>query len=1163
MSQASEMFTAGNYAATARSGQTTEWQTHAALGLIGRPAQALTGLRRFDQPEARFYSAVAHWIAGDDDAAGRQLAGLDTLHAQNLLQLIQQPKITVMVQHSPSSGTSVDPFSGVAQDDRFDIRPVGPFQARAGSNQRQIRPYTSVEQLCDPQHPPDFYVCSRVEQQLIPTDLQRLDCPIIGDSLDFDRQLQTVYPWLQVFDEIVVSDPSRWEKMSILVSGPVSTFPKLLCIESKPGQIRPHEARPIDVIIARPTGDPDELDRAHLVHQLLQSHQLNMRFTDGTGESVPTALLANAKICFAYDRHGGIDPIALEALAHGCVVAARQESVLRLYTCGDQGLLTYDAAAPDLASVIQAIVRPATRRSGEEAARLRRVETILDEFSPARVGSQYLRYLTFLAARPHQRSATWPPTSPLDQKRAVTYGDPLARAGDLPEELRDRNVERWQERVNVDPCVRWVIDTAREIALECAQRTRRQDGLQDEQRLMLGQALQLYRKGLMIFPRSLVLRFNYVRTALHLGTEEDLPQALQAIEDVLGMPAGHWQVDPLEDVHPRDFFGRFFNYGRYSDLLACELGAKDQQQRENNRDGRALVEPILASLHCYLGYYRESSEHFEQAMQYDPDFPFYRLAYARALLKHGSSSKHAVVAAMLASLARGSVVANEALDELARLQQADPLVEVSALEAEMATAVKRLNEGRSFIDDCADRVLVAAPAGFGLCRPRQPRSASPRSGGPRSICRRTPLVSALVSSYNAERFMRELLEDLERQTITDELEIVIIDSNSPQREREIVREYMRCYDNIVYLRTEERENAHVSVNRAIDLSRGKYLALANTDDRHRVDALEVMADTLDRWPDVALVYADVAITAVENERLESATTIGYFHWPEFHRRRLFQNCHVGPQPMWRREIHERHGLFDPDFWSAGDYEFWLRLAPTETFMHIDQVLGLYLLSPTSNERAVPGLNVRETVQARQRYWPTGWGTRPQALTQGFSLPAAVLRPWSREAAHLHSVGILSRAEAAEVAELHQEAIGAVRRKDFTALEIMIRAAIERFPQLVSPYQTLYESLRMQQRQGELEGVLRAAASVNPYASFFLNRLGMKRHAHGDLPGAEDAYCTALSVSPQDPGPLINLGMLCYQTERPDAAASCLRRARGRVAGPLRQIRETMLSSQEG
>ena len=244
-----------------------------------------------------------------------------------------------------------------------------------------------------------------------------------------------------------------------------------------------------------------------------------------------------------------------------------------------------------------------------------------------------------------------------------------------------------------------------------------------------------------------------------------------------------------------------------------------------------------------------------------------------------------------------------------------------------------------------------------------------------------PLVSAIVSTYKAERFMPGLLTDLEGQTIADRMEIVVVDSNSPQNEGAVVKEFQRRYDNIVYLRTEERENSHVSFSRAIQLARGKYVTLANTDDRRRADALERMAEALESRPQVALAYADMAITLRENDTFETAREKKFFLWPEFDPVLFFQICYVGSQPMWRRALHEVYGYFDPEFWSAGDYEFWLRLIRSEKFLHIPEILGLYLFSPQSNENRDRLLSSKESEKARERYWPSGWGKRPTPFTR--------------------------------------------------------------------------------------------------------------------------------------------------------------------------------------
>jgi len=228
-------------------------------------------------------------------------------------------------------------------------------------------------------------------------------------------------------------------------------------------------------------------------------------------------------------------------------------------------------------------------------------------------------------------------------------------------------------------------------------------------------------------------------------------------------------------------------------------------------------------------------------------------------------------------------------------------------------------------------------------------------------------VSALCTIYNAGRFIRGWLEDLEAQTIAEQMEIVLVDSNSPEGEREVVKEFQQRYDNIVYVRTPFRENSHEGFNRAAKLARGRYLTMANVDDRHKEDALERMAAVLDSRPDIALVYANSFITAGENETFDNHSAFKEYRWIDFDPLRLLDGCFMGPQPMWRRRLHESYGYFDEKLHSAADWDFWLRLAEKETFLHIDEYLGLYLFSMASSEHRNPKRHEEENALIRERY----------------------------------------------------------------------------------------------------------------------------------------------------------------------------------------------------
>jgi glycosyltransferase involved in cell wall biosynthesis len=230
----------------------------------------------------------------------------------------------------------------------------------------------------------------------------------------------------------------------------------------------------------------------------------------------------------------------------------------------------------------------------------------------------------------------------------------------------------------------------------------------------------------------------------------------------------------------------------------------------------------------------------------------------------------------------------------------------------------------------------------------------------------TPLVSAVVFARNAERFIRGCLEDLEDQTISNRLEIIVIDSASDQNEAAIVKAFQKKYSNIKYIKSEEQETVYGAWNRGIKAAAGKYITSANADDRHASHAFERMVHVLDNNPDIALVYADVWITEKENETFENFSPAGMFRGKEFDPETLLEGCCIGPQPMWRKSLHFKHGYFDETLSSAGELEFWLRMAQAEKFLHLKEFLGLALKSPTGIKTR--GSKVSEEVlRVRRKY----------------------------------------------------------------------------------------------------------------------------------------------------------------------------------------------------
>ncbi|MDT3695773.1 MAG: glycosyltransferase [Ignavibacterium sp.] len=230
-------------------------------------------------------------------------------------------------------------------------------------------------------------------------------------------------------------------------------------------------------------------------------------------------------------------------------------------------------------------------------------------------------------------------------------------------------------------------------------------------------------------------------------------------------------------------------------------------------------------------------------------------------------------------------------------------------------------------------------------------------------------LSAIVSVYNSERFIEDCLIDLVEQTLykKNQLEIILVNTGSQQNEDIIIEKYLNLYKNIKYIKVSERETIYSAWNRGIKAASGKYLTNANTDDRHKKDALEIMCKFLDCNSDVDVVYADQYITTNAKDSWEKNSSKHQQKWSSFDKDLILFGCFIGPQPVWKKSLHDRFGLFNDQLKVVGDYEFWLRISRDAKFYHLKETLGIYYYSPDSAEHRDDSVTKTENKMIQEYY----------------------------------------------------------------------------------------------------------------------------------------------------------------------------------------------------
>jgi hypothetical protein len=172
----------------------------------------------------------------------------------------------------------------------------------------------------------------------------------------------------------------------------------------------------------------------------------------------------------------------------------------------------------------------------------------------------------------------------------------------------------------------------------------------------LSKALDLLRNGVAMFPRVLALRFNLMRALHHFGGAPD--EVSKMAEAIVASQESDWDVGPLDDVLPYDFFPEHFNYRSYFDLAV-----KVQGKGSEGAAGFLLL--IRASAAHYASMAGGPVESARIAADLDPEFPLYRLDLAKRLAATKNSRREA--AQILAGLAGEDIIPLGAWDEFQKL----------------------------------------------------------------------------------------------------------------------------------------------------------------------------------------------------------------------------------------------------------------------------------------------------------------------------------------------------------------------------------------------------------------------------------------------------------------------------------------------------------------
>jgi glycosyltransferase involved in cell wall biosynthesis len=217
------------------------------------------------------------------------------------------------------------------------------------------------------------------------------------------------------------------------------------------------------------------------------------------------------------------------------------------------------------------------------------------------------------------------------------------------------------------------------------------------------------------------------------------------------------------------------------------------------------------------------------------------------------------------------------------------------------------------------------------------------------------MVSIIVPNYNHANYLQQRIDSILNQTYQD-FELVILDDCSTDGSKKILEEYKE-HPKVTHLIFSESNSGSPFKQwaKGINLAKGKYIWIAESDDFAELTFLERCVAILEQHLDVALVYTDSNIIA-NNKIIGSFKEKNLLHYPETNwlknhladglkelESHLIQNCsiyNVSAVVFRKTELQKTTNVIT-QFKYAGDWTCYMLLSLKHNIYYLADCLNNY------------------------------------------------------------------------------------------------------------------------------------------------------------------------------------------------------------------------------
>jgi len=217
-----------------------------------------------------------------------------------------------------------------------------------------------------------------------------------------------------------------------------------------------------------------------------------------------------------------------------------------------------------------------------------------------------------------------------------------------------------------------------------------------------------------------------------------------------------------------------------------------------------------------------------------------------------------------------------------------------------------------------------------------------------------PAVSVILPAYNCEKFIGKAIQSVLQQTLSD-FELIIINDGSSDKTEFAILAF--ADPRIVYLKNETNSGLIFSLNKGIEIARGKYMARMDADDICMPSRLAKQMEYLDKHSETTMVASTISFIDTAGNDKGNWPLDRKAISPNFIRTKMpFENCIAHPSIMIRAAILKKL-KYDPRQVNIEDYDLWLRLLSRG---HVIDKINEPLLLYRIHDESITNLYLKKT-----------------------------------------------------------------------------------------------------------------------------------------------------------------------------------------------------------